>query len=123
MSQPPSPLSAEEHRTEWAEDRTLMASERTFNSALGTALGCIGVAIGLHAVFGALTPAWLPKSVATLFLALALLITWTARARAIHTRRRLRQHIAETEPPSTITAIALSVSLGTLVLDVILWLI
>ena len=123
MTDAPDPTNASHLRTDWAEDRTLMAAERTFNSALGTSLGCIGVAIGLHAVFGTADPVWLPKSVATMFLAIALLLIWTARARAVHTRRRLHQHVAETEPPTAITAIALSVSLGILATGAILWLI
>ncbi|MDQ2090517.1 DUF202 domain-containing protein [Marimonas arenosa] len=62
-------------RTRWSEDRTLMSSERTFSSWTGTALGCVGVALGLHAIFGELTPIWLPKAVASLFLVVGLIFT------------------------------------------------
>lgn len=113
----------EDHlRTEWSEDRTLMASERTFNSALATALGCIGVAIGMHAVFGGTEPIWLPKSVASLFLAIALFLIWAARIRAVHTRQRLHEHSAFSEGGTAITITAALVTIGILAIGAILWL-
>jgi putative membrane protein len=123
MTDTPQPISTDHLRTDWAEDRTLMASERTFNSALGTGLGCIGVAIGLHAVFGAAEPAWLPKSVATLFLSVSLLLIWTARARAARTRKRLHEHMADSEGSDAMTVIAAMVTLGILAIGTTLWLI
>ena len=118
-----SPEAESHRRTEWSEDRTLMASERTFNSALGTALGCLGVAIGLHAVFGTLEPTWAPKAVASLFLALSLLLVWSARARAVATRQRLSEHSARVEDRHSFTMISAAVTLGALATGAILWLI
>lgn len=53
-----------------AEDRTSMANERTFSSWMGTGLG----AIGMKAVFGAFEPTWAAKAVASIFIAIAILI-------------------------------------------------
>ena len=63
-----------QHRTDMAEDRTSMANERTFSSWMGTGLGAIGVAIGMKAVFGAFEPTWAAKAVASIFIAIAILI-------------------------------------------------
>ena len=63
-----------QHRTDMAEDRTSMANERTFSSWMGTGLGAIGVAIGMKAVFGAFEPTWAAKVVASIFIAIAILI-------------------------------------------------
>lgn len=123
MTDTPENRAPDHLRTDWAEDRTLMASERTFNSALGTGLGCIGIAIGLHAVFGAAESTWLPKSAATLFLAIALFLIWSTRARAIRTRKRLHEHMANSEGRSAMTIIATMVSLGILAVGAALWLI
>ena len=63
-----------QHRTDMAEDRTSMANERTFSSWMGMGLGAIGVAIGMKAVFGAFEPTWAAKAVASIFIALGILI-------------------------------------------------
>lgn len=51
-----------------------MANERTFSSWMGTGLGAIGVAIGMKAVLGAFEPTWAAKAVASIFIAIAILI-------------------------------------------------
>ena len=71
-----------EKRTDWAEDRTVLANERTFSGWMGTGLGAIGVAIAMKAVFGAFEPTWAAKLVASMFLAAAILIFWSARNQA-----------------------------------------
>ena len=63
-----------QHRTDMAEDRTSMANGRTFSSWMGTGLGAIGVAIGMKAVFGAFEPTWAAKAVASIFIAIDILI-------------------------------------------------
>lgn len=55
-----------------------MANERTFSSWMGTGRYAIGVAIGLEAVFGAFEPTWAAKSVASLFLLIAIYFFWWA---------------------------------------------
>ena len=110
-------------RTRWSEDRTLMSSERTFSSWTGTALGCVGVAIGLHAIFGELTPLWLPKAVASLFLAVGLIFTWSARNRACGTRDRLSENDVDTGDSRSYTLIAGLVTAAILSTGTILWMV
>ena len=78
-----------ESRTKWAEDRTILANERTFSSWMGTGLACVGVAIGLKAVFGDFDPTWVAKSVASMFLGIAIMIYWMAQRQACKTHARL----------------------------------
>ena len=108
-------------RTEWAEDRTLLVSERTFSSWMGTGLGAIGVALGLKAVFGAFDPTWAAKLVATLFLAIALFIFWSARQQACKTRQRLSESDAEPLSTRNFTFLASFMSAATVGTGIILW--
>jgi len=78
-------------RTDWAEDRTMLANERTFSSWMGTGLGTVAIAIGLKAVFGAADPTWVAKALASMFLAVAILIYWLAQRQACRTHARHRQ--------------------------------
>lgn len=109
-------------RTRWAEDRTIMANERTFSSWMGTGLGAIGVAIGLQAVFGEFDPTWAAKSVASLFILVAILIFWSARRQAIKTFARLRENDAEATPSRSYTILACIMTFAAAATGTILWL-
>lgn len=117
MPEPASRLST----TDLAEDRTLLASERTFAGWVRTSLGCVGIAVGFHALFGSVEPRWVPQGIATLFLALAVLIAWAAERRAGRLRQRLSPHIAEAARPVNLRVIAASVSLGAVALAAAFW--
>ena len=108
-------------RTNWAEDRTIMANERTFSAWMGTGLGAIGVAIGLKAVFGAFEPTWAAKAVASLFLAIAILLFWAAQRQARRTLQRLTETDAEAMPGKDFRRLAMLMSLATLATGAILW--
>ncbi len=108
-------------RTEWAEDRTVLANERTFSSWMGTGLGAIGVAIGLKAVFGAFEPTWVAKSVASVFLATAIVIFWAAREQACKTLARLSSRDAEPMPTRNFTRLASIMTFAALATGVVLW--
>ena len=110
-----------EQRTEWAEDRTIMASERTFSSWMGTGLGAIGVAIGLKAVFGAFEPTWAAKLVASIFLAVAIAIFWSARTQACKTFARLSERDIEATPTRNYTLLAAVMTFAAFATGVILW--
>ncbi|MFK7939683.1 MAG: YidH family protein [Roseovarius sp.] len=110
-----------ETRTRWAEDRTIMANERTFSSWMGAGMGAVGVAIGLKAVFGAFEPTWAAKLVASLFLAIAIVIYWAARRQAIKTFKRLRDKDSEPMPTRSFTILASMMTLATLSVGAILW--
>ncbi|WP_306113257.1 MULTISPECIES: DUF202 domain-containing protein [unclassified Roseovarius] len=110
-----------EMRTAWAEDRTIMANERTFSSWMGFGLGAVGVAIGLKAVFGDFDPTWAAKLVATMFLAIAIVIYWAARRQACKTLRRLSDNDAEAMPTKSFTLLATLLSLATAATGAVLW--
>ncbi|MEL6839358.1 MAG: DUF202 domain-containing protein [Pseudomonadota bacterium] len=110
-----------EERTKWAEDRTIMANERTFSSWMGTGLGAIGVAIGLKAVFGAFEPTWAAKLVATLFLAVAIMIFWSARMQACKTLARLHEQDVAATPTRSFTALAIVMTIAAIATGIILW--
>jgi len=108
-------------RTDWAEDRTIMANERTFNAWMGTGLGAIGIAIGLRAVFGAADPTWVAKAIASLFLAIAVLIFWMAERQARKTYDRLTQTDAEAMPSKNFTLLASIMTFASLATGAVLW--
>ncbi|WOI56780.1 DUF202 domain-containing protein [Palleronia sp. LCG004] len=109
-------------RTDWAEDRTLLASERTFAGWIRTGLTSLVVAIGLQAVFGPAEPTWAPKAVASLFLAASLGIFIAAWVEARANRRAFEARTAEAQPMRRITALSALLSMATLLLCLVLWL-
>ena len=110
-----------EERTDWAEDRTLMANERTFAGWLRTGLAAVG--IGFNALFSKLQPDWLPKALASAFIAVGLLIFWLARAKAALVLRRLSSHCARPVPATQINLISLLLMVASAGLMVGIWLI
>lgn len=109
-------------RTDLAEDRTILASERTFASWLRTGLAAIGIALGFHALFGRIQPVWLPRAVATAFLAIAIMIFLAAERRASTIRARLHAHEVETIRITRIRLITIVAVLATSALAAGLWL-
>jgi len=83
-----------ERRTDWAEDRTIMANERTFARWMRTGLAAVGIGLGFHALFGALTPGWLPRALASGFVLVGIGIFLAAQAKAVKVARRLECHHA-----------------------------
>lgn len=110
-----------EDRTDWAEDRTIMANERTFSSWMGTGLGAIGVAIGFQAVFKEFEPTWVAKSVATIFLIIAVGIFWSARRNACMTFERLHESEVEATPSKAYTYLASAMTAAALGTAIVLW--
>ena len=109
-------------RTDLAEDRTILASERTFASWLRTGLAAIGIALGFHALFGRIEPAWLPRAIATAFLAIAVIIFLAAERRACAVRARLHAHEVETIKITRIRLITVVAVLATGALTAGIWL-
>ena len=108
-------------RTNWAEDRTIMANECTFSSWMGTGLGAIGVAIGLKAVFGAFEPTWAAKLVASIFIAVAIAIFWSARQQACKTFARFSESDVEATPARNYTLLASIMTFAVIATGIILW--
>ncbi|MFL9840931.1 DUF202 domain-containing protein [Sphingomonas sp. ST-64] len=119
----PSRSELAEDRTDLAEDRTLLANERTFSGWARTALATIGIGLGFHVLFGALEPAWLPRVIATIFIALGVAIIWMAERRACAIQARLSAHNIHTLRSLNMRLIAWVYTVGALALLVALWLI
>ena len=110
-----------EKRTDWAEDRTILANERTFAGWMRTGMTAIAIAVGLRAIFGEADPTWLPKLVATIFIAVAIIIFWTARRNASKAQGRLNAHRAEMQPSRIFTIIAILFTFASLATAWVLW--
>ena len=82
-------------RTDWAEDRTLMANERTFAGWMRTGLAAVGIGLGFNALFGKLEPAWIPRAIASVFIAIGILIFWVAQRNGCKVQSRLQAHQAK----------------------------
>jgi putative membrane protein len=81
-----------EERTGLAEDRTMLANERTFASWTRTGMASIAVGLGFNALFPLLSPAWLPRLIASIFLCLAILIFVAAERAACSVAATLHPH-------------------------------
>lgn len=110
-----------EDRTDWAEDRTVMANERTFAGWMRTGLAAVAVAIGLKAVFGAFEPTWAAKTVATVFIAGAVFIIWSAHRAARDTTERMTEHAVNGQSTRNMTLVAALLTLGSVATGAILW--
>lgn len=111
-----------ERRTDLAEDRTIQATERTFAGWIRTALAGIGVGVAFHALFGDFEPPWLARAIATLFIAVAAIVAFTAGLRTRRTFERLHSHSIDAPKAPRLMWISWSVVVGALVLIAALWL-
>ena len=108
-------------RNDLAEDRTILASERTFAGWIRTSLACIAIGVGFHALFPQMDPPWLPRSIATGFLLLSVLIVVLAERRAAAVNRRLSPHVVRTAKPVNMRLIAGCISTGAIALAGAIW--
>jgi putative membrane protein len=115
-------ISAARIRTDMAEDRTVLANERTFGSWLRTGFGAIGIGLGFHALFGRIHPLWLPRAIATAFLAIAIIIFVAADRRACLVIRRLHTHRIETVKIAVLRLITIVTVAATVALIAAVWL-
>lgn len=110
-----------EQRTDLAEDRTMLANERTFAGWMRTGLAAVAMGLGFEAVFGKLEPTWVPKSIATLFILIALFIFWLAQHKACKLHNRLHSHKVDPVPTTDIHWIAGIFAFGAAALGVAIW--
>ena len=101
----------------------MLANERTFAGWLRTSMAAIGIGLAFHVLFGKLEPAWLPRAIATLFLAIALVILWLADRRARAVIRRLEPHRIVAARLMNLRLISAAVTLGTVGLGAAIWLV
>lgn len=109
-------------RTDMAEDRTVMAVERTYAGWIRTAFGAIAIGLGFKALFGELDPPWLAKAIATVFIALAILLSLNAQHHAVCTLKKMKPQAVELPGKTRIRIIAYCVAVGAALLIAGLWL-
>ena len=68
---PPGP-GLSQARTDLAEDRTVLANERTFASWFRTGFAAVAIGLAFQALFLRMEPAWVPRTIATLFVGLGI---------------------------------------------------
>lgn len=112
----------EPSRTDLAEDRTILANERTFAGWMRTALACVAIGVGFHALFQEMSPAWLPRSIATAFLLLAIVVIILAERRASAVMERLRTHMIVSARPMNLRVFTAVITLGATALIAAIWL-
>jgi len=112
----------EPSRIDLAEDRTILANERTFAGWVRTALALVAIGVGFHALFRTMVPAWVPRAIATGFLALSIVTILSAERRAATVMNRLSAHVVRTARPMNLRLIAAVVTLGAAALIAAIWL-
>ena len=110
-----------EERTSLAKDRTLLANERTYAGWLRTGLATVGIGLGFNILFKTIDPSWVPKSIATAFLAIGIFIFVAAERRACAVHRRFHPHEGETFNLVNLRLITLGVVAATLALIAGIW--
>lgn len=86
-----------------------------------TAFAAIGIGLGFRALFGELEPPWLARAIATLFIALAIVLAISAERRTCRAFTRLSAHAVDTPDLPKLRWLAYSVSVGAAVLIAALW--
>ena len=109
-------------RTDWAEDRTLLANERTFASWLQAGITSVGLGLGFQALFRAVEPTWLAKSIATVFILIGVLVFISAFYNACDILRRMKSHSAKPLPRRNLGIITFLFVVGSTALTIVLWL-
>ena len=110
-------------RIDLAEDRTILANERTFAGWVRTSLAFVAIALGFRALFDAMSPAWIPRAIATAFLLMAMLTIVSAERRAASVISRLEVHVVATARPMNLRLIAIIVAIGAGALIAAIWLV
>ena len=109
-------------RTDKAEDRTVLANERTFASWMRTGIASAAIGLGFHALFVRMEPPWVPRSIASLFLLLAIFIFVSAERRSCAVLDRLRVHTVQPLRNQRTRLLAIFASLGVAALLAAIWL-
>jgi putative membrane protein len=112
-----------EDRTDLAEDRTVLANERTFAGWMRTGFAAVAVGLGFQALFSQMEPAWIPKLIASAFMAIGAIIFVAAERRACSIIARLHSHRVETVRVRNLRLITGAVVLCILALIAALWLV
>lgn len=110
-----------ETRTDLAEDRTILANERTFAGWMRTGLAAVGIGLAFNAVFNKIEPAWMARAIASLFVAVGIVIFYVAQKKSCQVLERMDSH--EIKPIETLNmrAIAGLMALASLSLLMAIW--
>lgn len=108
-------------RTELAEDRTVLAHERSFAGWVRTGMAAVGIGLGFNALFRTLDPAWVPKAIASIFLAAAIFIFISAERRACRIIGKLEAHKVSALRPVRIRLLTVILAGATVMLGGAIW--
>lgn len=111
-----------EQRTDYAEDRTVLANERTFAGWFRTGFASVGIGLAFNALFVRMEPEWVPRAIATLFLALAILLFVSAERRACQVLDRLSTHQVKRVRNRSLRLMAGMATVGVIALTAAMWL-
>ena len=100
----------------------MLANERTFADWLRTGFASAGLGLGFHALFGKVQPPWAPRAMATVFLAIAILLFVSAGRRALVVVSRLRAHRIRTLTKRRVGAITAVLTIAVVAMIVAIWL-
>jgi len=89
-----------ETRTDLAEDRTILANERTFAGWMRTGLAAVGIGLAFNAVFNKIEPAWIARTIASLFVIVGIVIFYVAQRKSSQVLERMDSH--EIKPIETL---------------------
>ena len=123
MSDGPGPAKqSADQRTDLAEDRTVLANERTYASWFRTGIASAAIGLGFNALFVQMQPWWAPRSIASVFLLLAIFVFVAAERRACQVLHRLSTHEIKAFGSSRLRIMTVAASLGVVALLAAMWL-
>ena len=111
-----------QQRTDFSEDRTVLSNERTFASWLRTGYGSAAIGLGFQALFQKMDPPWVPRAIATIFLALAIYLFLSAQQRARDVLSRLKAHRVQAFEHAHIRLMSYISAAGIAALIIAMWL-
>lgn len=100
----------------------MLANERTFADWLRTGFASAGLGLGFHALFGKVRPLWAPRAMATVFLAIAILLFVSAGISAVAVVNRLRPHRIRTLTKRRILAVTAILTVAVSAMIAAIWL-
>lgn len=123
-------MSADDHsgggsaqeRTDLAEDRTVLANERTFASWFRTGFAAVAIGLAFQALFVQMQPLWVPRAIATLFIALGIFLFVAAERRACQVLSRLSPHQVKAFNHGRLRLMTIAACVGAAALIAAMWL-
>lgn len=111
-----------QERTDLAEDRTVLANERTFASWFRTGFAAVAIGLAFQALFLRMEPAWVPRAIATLFVALGMFLFVAAERRACKVLSRLSPHQVKAFNHGRLRLMMIVANVGAAALIAAMWL-